>query len=98
MSSAYHQGVQLLHLVRVYHLLDHTSADRACLTRCEVAVVALLEVYAELACGLHLESLEGFSALLCHFAVVIAVVAHFCFLLRIDFDAVIVLLLTMTMI
>lgn len=40
------------------HFLDHLSADRACLTRGEIAVIAVCEVYADLVCRLHLELLH----------------------------------------
>lgn len=38
-------------LVSLDHLLDHLTADRACLTGSQVAVVALLEVDADFCCS-----------------------------------------------
>ena len=53
-------------LFRTHHI-DHLTADRACLTGGEVAVVALLEVHAYLVGCLHLESFESLSAFgTCH--------------------------------
>ena len=52
-------------LVGVDHLLDHLTAYGASLTGGEVAIVALLKVYADLAGCFHFESVEGLSALLC---------------------------------
>ena len=46
-------------LVAFDHLLDHLSADGTCLTGGDVAVVTLVEVYADFAGGLHLELLHG---------------------------------------
>ena len=42
------------------HDVDHLTADRACLTGGEVAVVALLEVDAYLVGALHLKAVHGF--------------------------------------
>lgn len=56
--------VRLLHLVSVDHLLDHLTAYRADLTSCKIAVVALLEVYANFVSCFHLELVECFSAFL----------------------------------
>ncbi len=47
------------------HHIDHLSADGACLSCCEVSVVTVLKVYANLACSFHLESFHGFSAFVC---------------------------------
>ena len=41
--------VRLLHLVSVDHLLDHHTADRTSLSCSQIAVIALLEVDAQLA-------------------------------------------------
>ena len=49
-------------LVGIDHLLDHLSAYGACLAGGKVAVIALLEVHADLVSCLHLESLESLSA------------------------------------
>ena len=49
--------------VGFYHLFHHLTADGACFLGGEVAVVALLEVDANLACGLHLEFVECFLCL-----------------------------------
>ena len=47
---------------------DHLAADATCLTSGQVAVVALLKVYANLACCLLLELLKRLlSLLVCHF-------------------------------
>ena len=47
-------------MCRTGHMtLDHLAADGACLLRGQVAVVALLEVNADLGSGFHLEALEG---------------------------------------
>ena len=43
--------------------VDHLSADRTRLTGGEVAVIALLEVYAYFVCALHLEAVHSFSCL-----------------------------------
>ena len=63
-------------LVGLDHLLYHLTADRTCLTRGKVTVVALLEVYSNLAGSLHLKSFESFLCLrnydlvtVCHFVV-----------------------------
>ena len=40
------------------HLLNHLTADGACLTCSEITVVALVKVYAYFACCLHLELVE----------------------------------------
>ncbi len=45
------------------HDVYHLAADRTCLTRCEVAVVALLEVNAYFVCALHLKTVHGFLCL-----------------------------------
>lgn len=45
------------------HLFDHLSADRTGLTGGQVAVVALLEVYANFVSSLHLKTIERFARL-----------------------------------
>ena len=42
------------------HYVDHLTADRTCLTAGKVAVVALLEVYANFVGALHLEAVHCF--------------------------------------
>ena len=37
------------------HLLDHLATDRACLACGQLAVITVLEVNADFACGFHLE-------------------------------------------
>jgi len=60
-------------LIGLDHLLNHLTANGACLTGGELAVVAVLQVYANLGCSLHLEvlhSLFGFGdddTISCHF-------------------------------
>ena len=46
-------------LVLFDHLLHHLTADRACLTGGEIAVVALLQVDTDFRSGLHLELVHG---------------------------------------
>ncbi len=46
------------------HHIDHLTADGACFSGSQIAVVALLEVYANFVCCLHLEFVESFSTLL----------------------------------
>jgi hypothetical protein len=41
------------------HFLDHLPADRTGLTGRQIAVVALLEVYPDFACGFHLEAVKS---------------------------------------
>ena len=50
-------------LVGLDHLLDHLSANGTCLLGSEIAVVTLLQVYTNLACSFHLESLKCFLSL-----------------------------------
>ncbi len=59
--------------VRLDHLFDHLSADRACLLGGQVAVVALLKIYADFIGGFHLKAIESLTSLgnesliaLCH--------------------------------
>ena len=47
-----------LHLSYGTHFLDHLSADRTRLTGSQVAVVALLQVDADLGCRLHLKTVH----------------------------------------
>lgn len=61
-------------LVGLDHLLDHLSADASSLTGGKVAVVALIEGYANFTGGFHLELIKGFLCLrnkcsitFCHF-------------------------------
>ncbi len=42
------------------HDVDHLSADRTCLLCSEIAVITLLEVNADIACGFHLKLIESF--------------------------------------
>ena len=42
------------------HYVDHLSADRTCLLCSEIAVITLLEVNADIACGFHLKLIESF--------------------------------------
>ena len=42
-------------LIGFDHLFDHLAADGTGLLGGQVAVVSLLQVYADFACGLHLE-------------------------------------------
>ena len=48
-------------LFRTHHI-DHLTADGACLAGSEVAVISLLEVYADFVCCLHLESFKSLSS------------------------------------
>ncbi len=54
------------------HLLDHLTADAACLTGSQIAVIAILKIYTDLACSLHLELLHcclcfgNHSLIACH--------------------------------
>ena len=51
-----------------YTCFDHLATDAACLTSGQIAVVALLKVYANLIGSFHLELLKGLlSLLVCHF-------------------------------
>ena len=55
-------------LVGLDHLLDHLAADRACLTGGQITVIALVEIYTNFVCSLHLELLKSLLCLLvCHF-------------------------------
>ncbi len=53
------------HLSFGTYLLNHLTAYGTGFARSQVAVVALLEVYANLVGSLHLKSFEGLSALIC---------------------------------
>ena len=46
-------------LVRLNHLLNHLTTDGTSLLRGEVTVVALLKVYTNFTCSLHLEVLKS---------------------------------------
>lgn len=48
-------------LIALDHFLDHLAADRTGLTRGQIAIVTLLEVYANFAGGFHLKTVEGFT-------------------------------------
>ena len=50
-------------LVRINHLLDHLAAYRTCFTGSQIAVIAVLEIYAYFVCSLNLESFKCVSAL-----------------------------------
>ena len=62
------KSVRLLHLVSVDHLLDHHTADRTSLSCSQVAVIALLQVYANFVGRFYLKPFHCFFALLCEFA------------------------------
>ena len=57
-------------------VINHLTADRTCLLRGKIAVVALLEGDADLVGGLHLEALHGLAGFGIHDAVV---AGHFSF-------------------
>ena len=42
------------------HVFNHLTADRTCLLCSEIAVITLLEVNADIACGFHLKLIESF--------------------------------------
>lgn len=59
--------------VRLDHLFDHLSADRTGLLGGQVAVIALLKIYADFAGRFHLKAIESLASLgnesliaLCH--------------------------------
>ena len=62
------KSVRLLHLVSVDHLLDHHTADRTSLSCSQIAVIALLQVYANFVGRFYLKPFHCFFALLCEFA------------------------------
>ena len=62
------------------HDIDHLTADRACLTGGEIAVVALIKSYAYFARGFHLELLKS-SLCFGNHNLIVGTVSHFCFLL-----------------
>ena len=41
------------------HIVYHLAIDRAGLTRGEITVITVLQVYANLACSLHLKLIQG---------------------------------------
>ena len=68
------------------HLLNHLTADRACLTGSEIAVVTLIECYAYFVCGFHLELLKSSLCFGNHY-LVRGIVSHCCFLLTCPYRA-----------
>lgn len=62
-NGGYARLLKVVLLVSLDHLLHHLAADRTSLTGSQIAVVALLQIHANLAGSLHLEAVQPLAGL-----------------------------------
>jgi len=82
---AVYYGLQIL-FVLLDHLANHFAADRTGLLGSQIAVIAFLQVDANLAGGLHLELLHGFLSVGLH---ILVITGHSRYLLFIEFTTIV---------